>query len=476
MKVILVFAASVLMGTLAPAQTPTIVWQQNFTFGGRYDVPIGITPSTTGFYVNGWSESTTDIRSALTTFSADGIQGWVILDSPDTWSFSGQLAALSADNAVIWYAGRTIGYNPAWIIKTSAAGGEIWRIPVDRLMYLGNYTDTSFVAVLSGSNPIAFIYNRNGVVTRQFPLGGVANGIVTIRTLGSSLWIGSTFPGGVVSSQSYAVAKYDLTTGQREWRREFVDATLGYFDLDRSNGDVAVGGTKLVNEPGGLLKYFLARVDAGSGLVWQREWFGRTTYQANYANWCNSVSIAGSGASKQFVLLGSVERSDTGSTPNDNAYATGRWASNGDSIWAIERTGGSLTRFTGSLGRPNRELYLTQHTYSSQGNVGAFWKLIVPTLSVKELPGLPESFRLDQNYPNPFNPSTVIRFEVLSSKFVMLKVYNSIGQEVATLVNEKLNAGKYEATWDARGIPSGTYFYRLMSDEFVQTKKMVLLK
>lgn len=88
----------------------------------------------------------------------------------------------------------------------------------------------------------------------------------------------------------------------------------------------------------------------------------------------------------------------------------------------------------------------------------------------------PERFALEQNYPNPFNPSTKIRFEVPGSGFMSLKVFDLLGQEVATLVNEELKPGSYEVTWDASGMASGVYFYRLTTGTFTETKKLVHLR
>ncbi len=88
----------------------------------------------------------------------------------------------------------------------------------------------------------------------------------------------------------------------------------------------------------------------------------------------------------------------------------------------------------------------------------------------------PAELALDQNYPNPFNPTTTIAFALPSDQIVTLKVYNAIGQEVATLVNEFKTAGRYSAVWDAKGIPSGVYFCRLQAGNAVELKKMTLLK
>ncbi len=86
------------------------------------------------------------------------------------------------------------------------------------------------------------------------------------------------------------------------------------------------------------------------------------------------------------------------------------------------------------------------------------------------------SFQLEQNYPNPFNPSTSLKYTVSSPQSVLLKVYDVLGNEVATLVNEEKPAGTYEVEFNANGLTSGVYFYRLKSGDFFETKKMVFLK
>jgi hypothetical protein len=89
---------------------------------------------------------------------------------------------------------------------------------------------------------------------------------------------------------------------------------------------------------------------------------------------------------------------------------------------------------------------------------------------------LPTSFALHQNYPNPFNPSTTMRFEIPVPGIVSLKVYNVLGQEVATLVNEMKQPGAYEVTWNADNYPSGVYFYRLSGESFTETRKLIFMR
>ncbi len=89
---------------------------------------------------------------------------------------------------------------------------------------------------------------------------------------------------------------------------------------------------------------------------------------------------------------------------------------------------------------------------------------------------VPNQFSLSQNYPNPFNPTTKIRFALPKSSFAILVVYDLLGREMETLVSEQLNAGTYEADWNADKFSSGIYYYKLVAGDFVETKKMVLIK
>ncbi len=111
---------------------------------------------------------------------------------------------------------------------------------------------------------------------------------------------------------------------------------------------------------------------------------------------------------------------------------------------------------------------------STQWAIGT-WKDYHPT-AIKNIPNVPEKFQLMQNYPNPFNPSTTIEYQISSNSLVTLKIYNVLGQEVATLVDKMESPGNYSVRFNADKLASGTYFYRLQTGEFAQTKKMLLIK
>jgi hypothetical protein len=89
---------------------------------------------------------------------------------------------------------------------------------------------------------------------------------------------------------------------------------------------------------------------------------------------------------------------------------------------------------------------------------------------------LVNNFSLEQNYPNPFNPSTSIQYTIANRQFVTLKIFDVIGNELATLVNQYKLSGRYNVEFNASTLPSGVYFYRLQAGDFVQTRKMILLR
>ncbi len=106
----------------------------------------------------------------------------------------------------------------------------------------------------------------------------------------------------------------------------------------------------------------------------------------------------------------------------------------------------------------------------------ASFSIIPPSGIETENSEIPEEYHLSQNYPNPFNPSTEIEFKVPEASLITLRVFDLLGKEITTLVNEQMQAGVYKVTFEASNLPSGVYFYTLQANNYISTNKMVLLK
>lgn len=148
---------------------------------------------------------------------------------------------------------------------------------------------------------------------------------------------------------------------------------------------------------------------------------------------------------------------------DDNSFTSGSVSS---SSWVYEHTFNSVG---------TNPYYCAQH--GGPGGIGMSGVVSVenPT-DIKNDNTSIFKFDLIQNYPNPFNPSTSIQFSVGSGQLVTLKVYDVLGNDVATLVNEYRNAGTYEVEFNSAALSSGFYFYKLQAGSFVETKKMILMK
>jgi len=126
------------------------------------------------------------------------------------------------------------------------------------------------------------------------------------------------------------------------------------------------------------------------------------------------------------------------------------------------------------INETSAELYAGLFNDTTGG--ASVYKLAV-TVDVEENSDqIPTEYLLEQNYPNPFNPSTTIQFSIPEQSFVMLEVFNSLGEKVSTLVSEELSAGNYKYEWNAANLPSGIYLYKLQTTSFSESKKTILIK
>jgi len=175
------------------------------------------------------------------------------------------------------------------------------------------------------------------------------------------------------------------------------------------------------------------------------EWFTGYTVDSNYWNWLNYGSI-------QPQYPGGVEGPVT--IPSL-------------SFRTINSNDSAIVFFAFAIGANQDEIITAINEAEVKYNT---------VLSVDKISNLPFGYSLEQNYPNPFNPSTKIQFSISNTQPVTLKVFDVLGNEVATLVNEELTPGIYQYNFDASNLSSGVYYYKLTAGKFSETKKMILMR
>jgi photosystem II stability/assembly factor-like uncharacterized protein len=202
----------------------------------------------------------------------------------------------------------------------------------------------------------------------------------------------------------------------------------------------------------------------------------------------NNGLVVGSGGTILGTTDGGLNWTSQSIGTNTNLYAVSYNSGN----WVVVGSEGTIIRngvfqTSGTL----NDLFGVSFTDANNGwAVGGNGTILRTTnggvtfIEEEQIDEIPTEFLLSQNYPNPFNPSTRLKYSIPNSSQVVIKVYDILGNEIETLVNEEKPAGTYEITWSAESLPSGVYFYQLKASDpstssgqgFVQTKKMLLLK
>jgi len=209
-----------------------------------------------------------------------------------------------------------------------------------------------------------------------------------------------------------------------------------------SSGDIYAGGTGY-----------------GAGNLWKSSddgvtWFVKSNgLPTDYNYWISSICVDGNGQ----VFLG---------------------ISNGGGVWRSTDYASSWVSTSSNLGDMRvTELAISKDGYLFAGTLTGIWKTESPVTSMSEVPrSIPIVITLAQNYPNPFNPSTIIRYGLPSRSRVTLTVYSTLGQRVAVLQDREQEAGYHEVRFDAPGLASGVYLYRLQAGDFTETKKLQLVR
>lgn len=168
-------------------------------------------------------------------------------------------------------------------------------------------------------------------------------------------------------------------------------------------------------------------------------------------------------------------------SPNDanKACAVGQYINDptyGNNGLIMRTTDGGFTWSEEQWNTPLRSVTATTTSFYVVGNNGLILKSDHTVGINQTFSNIPEQYTLSQNYPNPFNPETKINFSIPKKTNVSLIIYDITGKEIETLVNEVLSAGSYQYSFTAKNLPTGSYFYRLKTDNFSRTKNMMLIK
>ena len=490
------------------------LWVQRYDTNNFNDEASSIAVDPLGnVYVTGWTRSTFSATLIYTTikYSSDGNQLWVAdYNGPGNGNdFARSIAVDELGN--VYVTGESMGLNNKneyATIKYDTNGNELW---VKR--YSGPENENSMaycIAIdaagnvyVTGSSYIYFAtikYGSDGSELWVQRYGAEINydkaNAISVDTDGNVYVTGESF--GIDSEFDYATIKYN-SSGELQWASVYNGVGNGSdrpssIAVDDDGNVYVTGWSDTITGFDGNFDFTTVKYNSIGEEVWLISYNG-TGNGPDYLtagivlDAANNIFITGSSQgdflsqnyatikySQQTVSTTLTMNAPAGSQVLEVASSNG--FSIGDNIvinpgGATEETN-TITGF-GSM--------LLQTPLQFDHNAGEVVELLNSTSVEGNSELIAAEYSLSQNYPNPFNPTTKIRFSIPPSPLsfgegqgVRLVIYDLLGREVATLVNEEKPAGSYEVTFDATSLASGLYLYRLQAGSFVETKKMILLK
>jgi len=464
-------------------------WTARYSGPGNHeDRAVSIAIDGSGnVYVTGFSRGTGIADDYATIkYDSSGVQQWVQrysgpVDSAD------QANSLAVDNSgnvyVTGYSrGSLTGFDIA-TIKYNTNGDSMW---VQRFNASGNNYDAGKSVVVDDSGNVyvtgfskgfttyndfvTIKYNSSGIVKWVRSYNGTsANDVaISIAVDGSGNVYVTGNSDGNGTDADYATLKYN-PEGVQQWVKRYDGLEHGN-DLPTSlvvdiSGNVYVTGMSIAFGTG----YDYATIKYSSSGI--QKWLARYDGPGNSGDIAYSIAVddsynvyvsGKSGASNYYNDCTTIKYDSAGTEKWIQRYVKTFSNNVGKSIKVDDLGNVFVTGYTDGNG--TRTDYLTLK-YS---------QLIVGINQISN--NIPKGFMLEQNYPNPFNPNTVISYQLAVSSFAKLKVYDILGNEITTLVNEKQNAGSYSVEFDASIYPSGIYYYKLEAGDFSEVRKMIMVK
>ena len=466
------------------------IWVSRFYgTGSSNDFPYAITADNNAVYVTGYTYTGSNRDIVTIKYnSSNGSQAWV-----KTYNGLGSGGdygeAIAVDNSGnVYVAGRTdVGGNQKMIVIKYDSNGNVvsggWpsiytgslsgafdearaiKVDVSGNVYITGVGRTGSTGT---ADFLTLKINSGGIVQWAKKYNGTANNddVANAMVLDASaqfVYV-SGYATMTGSAQDYMTIKYDASTGDTIAKASYngpgngADVVMAMVSDPSTN--IYVTGSSWSSSG-----YNFATIKYNSNLQFQ--WIMRSTNSGNA--FASSIAY-----SQGFVyVVGTVPGPGTG-----NDYLTTRYnATSGSLMWNKTENGSSSGNDwgVGVVVNDTNDVFVT-----GGANFGS---LDFYTIRYQEPVGIipishnvPKNFTLSQNYPNPFNPSTTIRFDVAKSSFVKLSVYDILGREVTSLVNEQVPVGTYEVKWDPAGNASGIYFYKMITSDVTLTKKMIFNK
>ena len=373
-----------------------------------------------------------------------GLYGLSAIDSMNCWV--GWLNTAQSSASIY----RTTDGGTSWTLQWTLAGS----FPDGLKMFTLNYG--IFIGDPTGNGqPYQFRYTTNGgttwILSPTSPIAtdeyGVINAVDFIDT--NTIWVGSA---STVANAATAKIYRTIDGINGTWSNTAVAGTGGSTGLfyqavaftDKNNGMSGSSGGNIVKT-----------TDGGATWTSVTPPVGQTAFAV--------INMLGMKDGSNVIRMSIVD-----ATPVYFCYKTTDFGTS----WTQE-----VLPAEGSANGIQQMQFVNGNLGFSGGLAGTILKFSVPTAINQENNLTPKDYSVSQNFPNPFNPSTIIKYQVPQISFVSLKVYNSLGQEIATLVNGMINAGTHDVQFNASNLSSGIYFYVIKAgNSFVQTKKMIVIK
>ncbi|HSD63166.1 MAG TPA: T9SS type A sorting domain-containing protein [Ignavibacteriaceae bacterium] len=317
-----------------------------------------------------------------------------------------------------------------WLVKTDANGDTLWT-----KTFGGLNRDLAFCVQHLANGDLII-----GGVTESFGAGDMDAWVIKVNSSGDSVW-----------SKTYGGAERDLIHNLRQ---------------TEDGGFIIAGSTESFGHMNNYTDAWLIKIDSDGDTVWTKTWGTEEMHDG-----AASVVQTSDGG---YVFTGQLYI---------NTFVQDLWIlktdADGNMLWS--KNYGGIFYSSGRCINNTSEgsLIITGEYYNEVDNNYDIWLLnFDPNITGVERDKqaqIPKTVNLEQNYPNPFNPATKIKYTIPLNSQVQIKVFDVLGNEIATLINEEKPAGIYELTWNAANKPSGVYFYQLRSGSSVVTKKMILL-